>query len=1509
MLIAILAVVLTLLAGGTWLLVRYNASWRVLARAQLAMQAGDYPEALRLARQYVAQRPNELAGHLIEGQAGNHLGHYDEAREALRRAVLLKPEEPAAYMALAESYLLPVVNSQEGMPDSVRLESLQGNIDNLMKAEQVLRTSKVVLPEKLVPLRRLAASSVMYRGRILQMVVNKKLQEARVAEAGRALEQAQRLKKDSQLLAEQSGRLEQQAFEEFKNVIQDVQSTLPGMKDGAKREGLRLEGDRAARHLVDLCTTSRQAELWPKARSLVDGLAEISPVAVMQAAMFDAPRAAEATEAVRRQALQAIRRRAEELLEHARTVGDKRDLRLGLARMAIGLRDYASAQRLCDEVLQANPNQPLGRLMRAQLYVNAGKYAEAERLLFVLRTNYPYSSEILLAYALAVQGVGKPELAEEAMQTLTELNPREVAAWRFVIERQLDKGFSQQAFSRAKDFYYACPAEPESLRMLVTAALAAQQQEYALGVLEQARGQHEPQFLVAAAESFAALGDNKRCQALARQAAGLQPRSANQRLAVARAKQLAGESDQAEAAILHEIQESPNLAAAHYQLARLYSETDRPLQAIDQLKVALALDPLDRSYRLTLAEKLLAEGYLEPCRQVLAPLPEDYLQARLLRFQVQAMLGEPIDKEGVLARAGDQRNAALSVAIAFLRSGRPDECLEIAMARLKDDPSRDDMRLLAGHAHLMLDHAQECLEIWRQILERSPNRLDIHVLLADVLARRLPVMQVGQGLAKMGGTRADLSQLATGWLYERRGELEQALNVYKKLADDAAASEEVRQRSCALAAQTLAALGRTGEALQTLRPLEALAQWKQATLTARADIYAAASSPQAANALEELRAQARSGRDASMWMHIVDLDVRLRMLDKALADCDALLEIPGHAHEGYMRKGAIQESVAQWDQARESYRNAVAALATDVDARKGLARCLDQLGRPEEALAIFQEMQALGPAQEAEGLLAKAEMLQGWGLLDQAVECLQAIDKLGFGSDGKVQLALGRALGRLGEKERARTVLRELPIHSQQYIEAGLTLADLADTQPEAMAVLDKLQGLFPDNDAVLERVLRLHVQANETAKAASIFHAFAQERRGGRTLPEAASFLAYQALLAEGNDRDAWTLAVRMSVQTRRPFWRRLVALAEPADAPLAPQKDFEMLDILLRLVNSARRQDWQSVAAADAELQKVCANSPGDCPGGYRVLAALIADSRQQNVDLRRLALNEPAGLVLELGNRLQLAGDRQIVRLQAASLLRSALAADLGVKALAYRLCMDLLKQDPSCQWAALLASFARGEDSGKEILPLLKGDGVACRLIQGDDCLRRQRPGEAAQAYAQAAQQAGNDCQLRLRQADALRRCGRSAEALEIYARIRLSSSGALAAIAANNAADIMAELYPADRVRLAQAYEWSSSAVAAQGGVSEFHDTKGKLAMLLGRTDEARSELRLALRGMVTSSELHKRLAEVERAAGNQDLARWHRQAAERLTRRDASASIQPGAPVVAGASVAGVTWH
>ena len=236
------------------------------------------------------------------------------------------------------------------------------------------------------------------------------------------------------------------------------------------------------------------------------------------------------------------------------------------------------------------------------------------------------------------------------------------------------------------------------------------------------------------------------------------------------------------------------------------------------------------------------------------------------------------------------------------------------------------------------------------------------------------------------------------------------------------------------------------------------------------------------------------------------------------------------------------------------------------------------------------------------------------------------------------------------------------------------------------------------------------------------------------------------------------------------------------------------------------------------------------------------------------------------------------------RAATLLRAALAHDMGLPVLASRLAGQVLAEAPACHWAALLAAEADASPEARRRLLLAMGDngGAAAAAIRAAVLLQEGRCEKAAEVYCAAAIAMSDAPDLLLKQAVALEQAGHTRRALEIYLRLRQSPDARVAATASNNAAYLTAEFFPNDAEKLRQAHQWAGEAVRIAPAMATFRDTKGWLAHLLGDGDEARRELRLAVKAQPDRWEIHEHLAAAEEAAGHAELAGWHRQAARRL---------------------------
>ena len=1516
--------VLAAAGGVTWFVLHRSGPARTLARAKVALRAEQAEKALRLAGQYIQDAPDDWQGYLVSGLAHLQMGNYSQARQALKRAVELNPAEVSATIALAKTYMLPALRALDDtgrMPD---VPELQAKLQELQRANDILRAAKAGDPAGALALRQLAASNTMCMARICRKITKRLADDLAAAQAGHATERLEEIHKQYEAAVEKARSLASRAIEELRQAIVEAKELLARTGDKPGRTLLEKHTDMAARDLVQLCADFDYAEHRRDVNEAVTGLEEISPVAVALATMNNIRHSRFHSAKERREAILQACQRLDRLEEIAcERQDDRREILLSRASLALALEDHDTVERACREVMKDLPDQPTARLLLAETMMARGQFAEAETALFVLRTEMPRSSDIAFAYGRAAEAAGKAELARSAMQAVVELNPRHAAARKHLIEKYLRDGYLDHAYAQAHGYYLNCKEDPNALRLLANAAMATDRAATAETAAKRAVEQFadHPQMLLAAAEVFALLGDQARSLEAAGKAARAKPDDTFSRLAVARAMVMTGRTEEAEAILECELAQNRAMAAAQFEMAGLYAATGRLMQAVDRYQAAIDAEPADATYPLAMAESLLKMGSLRRCSEALKTLPADDPKAGLLRLQLRALQGKPASAADMIALSGGGKQSLLPAAMAFLNWGAPAQCLELCRRKLESSGADVAWRVLAGEACLAMGRLDECQEHWRAALATAPDRLDVYLRLARLLARREPCNQVCKQLAAFPGARDELATLAAAALLSEIGEHGEAAKLCSSLLERKDAPDTTRNSARLLLARSLALTGETPKALAELDSLAQDKTWAAEALMAKARMLVEIEEyKEALAALAGLRAEGRRRGQPELIEQVIELYSTSGETDMALACCDDILAMPVGARRGNLAKAWIHLANEKPDLAEACYKKAIDASPNDLSARRGLVEALDALCRPAEALKALQEMESLGPAGGTEAALMRAGLLTKWGLRAQAIECLGALDELGHADNPGIQLAAGRAFADIGEAEKARDNLRRVPRHAREHIDAQIALAGLAPSAAETLRILEKISATYPGNDKVLEQAMLALLQGRSATKAVAEFRAFVETHCRDRSWPEAAALLALQALLESHDDEGAWQLASRVASQNGKLRWRRLSNLLSPR--PKAPNaitlRPTETVDLLIAIVNASRFADAETLRIRSAELGRICSSSPDACRPDYRILAALTAHgSHDPEATARALANGELTSAPLEalapdpasdrarqilnslppcqLPSTLRASALAMLARAdgdtrckQATELLRACLTMEMGFNVLAHRTAMDVLSADKTCQWAAVVAVAACSDSQAvRQVLATLRpADCATAIAIQAELLLKEGKHEQAAQAFQQAGSLIGNSFDLRLKQAIALETAGRLDEALNLYRQVHSSARGEVAAIAANNAAYIVGQLWPADNRRLLEAYGWSVEAVKTCPNAPAFHDTRGWIAHLLGRKDEACLELRKALPGMSDSAEVHAHLAEAEAAAGNNDLAQWHRQAAESLRRKD-----------------------
>ena len=1511
-LVVCIAAVLAVVAAGVWVYVRRSDSRRGLLKAQVALKADQTPRALALAREYTGRFPDDWKGHFVQALAQMRLGEYVSARQSLERAQHLEGADPSVTVALAETYMLPALQSVESADGPAKLAALQSALEQIAKAGEVLAGPAPSDPTSRLGLRQMAASVTAELARVHRQIAQALANEAQTAQAGGAEARARQLQDESDQSARQADRLQDQAMVKLSEFLADARAQLEGASPAGADARLVKHIDAGGRDLIAIGMELDEPARWQQIRQALAGLEEAAPVPAMQVVVYEVARRPFDTHTQRRSALQAACEQVDAALAKLPEPAGRRELLLARAQLAMALRDPITAERLCEEVLADAPNQPMARFILARSLLAQKQYGRAERILFTLRMRLPGSPEIAIAYAQAARAAGSAELAHQAILEALEIDPANAPARQLLIDEYLGRGFPARAYSQARQYYDHCPDDPVALTFVIRAALAAGRRTEVENLLEEVvrRESPGPELLTVAAEGFDLLGYKDRSAKAALAAVRAPAATMEARLARARALALGGDVQRAEILLARELADNGDRSAVHFEIARLHAAAGRGLQAIDHYRAAIRRNPLSSTYGLALARALLADGSLGPCQEALASLPANDARANLLRLQLRVLAGDTVSPVEALSLASSQPQAALPLALAYFHNGQTAQCLEVCLAELGHGSEDIGLRILAGQACVALGQFDSGVEHMAKAVAAEPSRMDLYMQTGSLLARRLPADQLAKRLAAISGARADLAHLAAGWVLSRHGRHDQVVQLCRNLAEREDVLPTVRRRAKFMLAHGLASTGQLPEALVELEELAANSRWRKRVGPAKAQLLARSGRrEEARGVLDALRADARAQRDAAQLASLVGLYREAGSDADALAVCDDLLALPGNERLAELLKAGIHRAVEQFDQAAAAYRRAIAALPSDLAARLALAEVLDGAHKPLESLAALDQAQALGRTGRIVAGLARAQLLTRWGLRQQARRCLADIQQLDDADSPRIRLALGEALAGLGAADDARACLQAIGPYAAQYVSARLALARLAGTPAEALAVLDAMPAPHSNRDDVLAEVLAALIGDGRPRDAAERFDKFVRTRRAEGSWPERTALLVFQAELEATREPEAYRLARRMHSQTGRDTWRQLALLLEPAGATagekVAPKGD-DPIDAAIVLARAAAGGDDQAAQQHAESFERLCAAPEATVASDIRILAALAtrgpapADRIYRDVAGRRLV-----GVIRLAAIAAMARSDGPKLRQQAGRLLHSRLALKLGAVALGRRLAKDLLADDPTCVWAAALAIGSAGDPAEREKLlaALRPGDGPAAQAIRAGTAMDRGEYERAAEAYGVAADASDDDPALRLRQAVALERVGRIDQAMQVYRALTSAPHVLSAAAAANNAAFIHATRHGDDPTQLAQAYAWAQAAVRAAPNVPTFRDTKGWIAHLLGRRQEACRELRRALVGMSDSPEVHEHLADAEAAAGNAELAQWHRQASRELRSRAAEddtvaagAGGEPGSP-------------
>ncbi len=1477
--IIIILVIMGILGGltaGTWLYLRRSSGPNMLRRAKVAIQANKFDKAVDLAEKYITKYPTDWQGYHVKALAFIRLGRYNDARTVLAEAGRLNPTEVSISITLAESYSLPAGGLMAGGKALVDPAVLAEARKQFNQANEVLLKVKTSDPKRALEVQQGIGLNYQRIALAWRGTGERLSREASIAEASRSVDLAAAKRKESKAAFAESDKVADQSIKTLLEVVR---------KDASRPI--------AARVLVNLCIRRRDEESLSVARKAIMALKSPPPIPAMTLAFHEI--AKETDIAGRRKRLEDLCRLLDDLLKQH--PGELK-VKLARANVAVMLGDPETAERLCKEILKTNRGQSQALLIRAKLLMQQGNNAEAAGVLFGLMPkslglNKRFAVDVHVAYALAAQALGEKDSAREAMRKVTRLDSDNARARRYLAGSFLQEGEYHLAFTEAQEYYRAHPDDPAALSLFAKTAKRTDQPDLAKKALEKAESDYKdrPEMMIVVSEGYLLIGSNNKAVEAMRRAAECKPATTQARLAVAQANRMSGRVSEAEKILNDELARNPNQPRFCFELGQLYAATGRVLQAIEQYQAAVRMDDVNVTYRLVLARALFNAGNLERCRSVLERIDATNMAANLLRLRVSLFRGESVSIDQALQKVRGAKQAGLSLAMIYLNSGQPKQCENVCLAGLKKTPDDYQLRFLLGQAHLVQGMRDKCLKEWSEVLKAAPKRLPIYLRIAGVLAGRLSPQEAEKALLAIPGARRDMVDLTMGRLFARIGDFTASAEAYGRLIDNAGSSEFSRNRGRLLRARMMAAGGDVDQALSELDKLSRIQAWRRAAIEAKTVILVAADRrKEAGDSLAQLRKMATEKKDTVTLRRIAMIYVRIKRVEEALAVCDSVEELSPNDAGAYLLRAAVLSDAGRRNEVFPLLQKAIDLQPGNVRTYLILARMLDAEHRLAQALEVLKRMEKLGRAGRATALYEQGLLFARRGLYAQSLGCFQKIAAEGHAGIPKIQLALGRAFAGLGQKDQARDMLKSVSVYSPQYIPAQRLLAEITETDEEKLKVLNQLEKVRPGNTDVLVQKMRVLLGADKPAEAVKVFHSFVGRLAKNRPIPVKVAYLAIRVMLV-ANDRGAASeLASRMAKDTPSLLWKHITILlnlddkSDSAAKMLPSVEKANFHDALLGLIISVQKDDVISIHKWSGRIDQINRRlagmpKPGAIPSRYKLLVALAAGRVSQaetglanfksTGDISRKAAAELVSFAR---------GDAKAATSETTNLLKAMVAIDLGLAPVAKSWAMEVLKARPKCQWAAALVIKSQPDPATLKVLleTLRPADCMLARMIRASLLMNEGKYEKAAEVYRKAAETDKDNPFLVLAQATATEKAGRLAEALSLYRKVWQATQSPSAG---NNAAYLVTQLYPEDAVRLREALQWTEAAIKAAPQATAFHDTRGWVCFLLGRKEQARLEVRRAVKGLPNSPEVHYHMGVIEADAGNRNLRRWHLEAA------------------------------
>lgn len=1439
-----------------------------LERARIAIQQGQFDQAVEHAGVVLQTQPENKEAHTIKSTAEIRLARYDDAEKSVDG--LLKLDS----------------NSLEGR--QLQMDLIFGRLGKMI--EQSTFVTDTQLQERF--------NKTIASGR--QQVLWFDDQEGQKSEAALyrarlSMAEAQRLARE---IEEASKKLENRASSRSGSAVNTRVDDLRAELKLKNREALdylweSLELDssdpRAGTMFVRLSgSIGSHADVWRLAE-LLGQRDNLSP-GLVNTVMDELLRMPEGYQPIARRA-QVGQAMLDRVPEAGRT---SRDWRMSQAHVFVLQEKLNEAEPLLDAILKNNPRDLQGRYLMARLYFvrNQGEdMKKARGILDVLITEQRNSPMVLGLHGMTLAALGEYPLARESLGQARAMAPDNVtisAAW---IRLMGDMNELTAAKDSVEAQYRNSPTDPNAISFkLRFEKLDGNKKEVAKVLADVDRitprlDAHLP-LLIDAAEY---LEMYEKAAEYAQEFVLRQPDNLAAHLKLAESKLRLGQ-DEVVAAMLVELQEkfagAPDIDMT---LGRMYLMQRAFDRSADILEKVVQKQPDNLAARLLLARALvsmaLTEQSLEQLNYVIDKDPRN-VEARELASRVYTLTGDDdraleqlqlIDSKMV-----DPTLSPLAAAALKLRAGELDEAARIANRALALGTSSNDplLRLLLAQVYGRQEKFDQAEHQLVSMVRSWPDNTQAYKLLAKFYVERgqqASGVNVFRQLRAMNDPLARLSESALLLsMQQPREALDTLAPVFRELVEEGnrlALPVGDAMATIFQSARDYESAEKIYAALESIPAVRYTATYKR--------IGAAASRDGIDATVTRLEALVKilPPEQGTLRYAIARDFARYGKYDLAIAIVDQWIAERPDSVTLLLWKGELLTEVGRIDEAKTVLRDAIERKPIDATLYIKLARTqlvdFDYPGT-EQTYKILRKVDV---ASRMLSLAAEGELYLSIGLDNQAVNAFAELETVARPSDPRVIYAIGRAYAAMDRDDDAIKRLEEVPAHAQEYVAAQLLITRL-----------DQQGGRTDDARARLTKLMRDPRAAREAA--IELLKLNVRDRRHEELLQWSDMVLQMDRMPATLRVQWHW---MRAAIASDRGDWQAALTAINniSAIAPGDPRVDANRILLLWRL---AKVTEAREVLADNEALRKsqvgpslaVLLNvDSADTPARPPLISffELLADGNVEGAaevldTLPPMKAIFKSDLQSVLG-RPDIRSPEMVTNFQA--MIAGAIASGLNADALAADISGGVISRAPLLMAAHAIQAQATME-LGRPIDPVLRnaraaGDSSLSLLLQAQDAAAKKEFATAVSLLEELrGREPGND-HIQYMLVQHYQAVNEYDKAISILESLIESDSG-YQAVAQNDLAYLLAE-HRKDRIE--EAYALAAQALAVAPMDPRLLDTAGWIEHLRGNDVAALDHLQRAIAGLPARPELHYHLGLTYRALGDETWARRHLEQASRST--------------------------